>query len=59
MARNRFVKPDTVRLSISEGDWLEVIGPHQSVDHLAASLGTISYEVLTSLSHRAERIIGI
>lgn len=24
MARNRFVKPDTVRLSISEGDWLEV-----------------------------------
>lgn len=24
MARNRFVKPDTVRLSISDGDWLEV-----------------------------------
>lgn len=42
-----------------QGDWLEIIGPHQSVDHLGASLGTISYEVLTSLSHRAERIIGI
>jgi hypothetical protein len=24
MARNRFVKPETVRLSISDGDWIEV-----------------------------------
>jgi hypothetical protein len=24
MARNRFVKPDTVRLPISDGDWIEV-----------------------------------
>ena len=40
-----------------QGDWLEVIGPHQSVDDLADGLGTISYDVLTSLSRRAERII--
>ncbi len=40
-----------------QGQWLEVIGPNQSVDALADDLGTISYEVLTSLSHRAERII--
>ena len=39
-----------------QNDWLEVIGPHQSVDQLATDLGTISYDILTSLSHRAERI---
>lgn len=38
------------------GDWLEVIGPNQSADSLAASLGTIGYEVLTSLSRRAQRV---
>lgn len=38
-----------------QDDWLEVIGPHQSVDQLAGALGTIGYEVLTSLSRRAER----
>lgn len=39
-----------------EGDWLEVLGPHQSVDQLAADCGTIGYEILTSLSRRAHRI---
>lgn len=38
------------------GDWLEVLGAHQSVDDLAADLGTIGYEVLTSLGRRYERI---
>lgn len=38
------------------GDWLEVLGPHQSVDDLAGDLGTIGYEVLTSLGRRYERI---
>lgn len=38
------------------GDWLEVLGPHQSVDDLATDLGTIGYEVLTSLGRRYERI---
>jgi alanine racemase len=43
--------------SPKQGDYLEVLGNHQSVDQLAVDLGTISYEVLTSLSHRAERIV--
>jgi alanine racemase len=43
--------------SPKQGDWLEVIGNHQSVDRLASDLGTISYEVMTSLSRRAERIV--
>ncbi len=38
------------------GDWLEVIGPHQSVDDLAASCGTIGYEILTSLGPRYHRL---
>lgn len=37
------------------GDWLEVLGPHQSVDALAEDCGTIGYEILTSLSRRAQR----
>lgn len=40
-----------------QGDWLEVLGNHQTVDALAADMGTISYEVLTSLSRRASRIL--
>jgi alanine racemase len=39
------------------GDWVEVLGKNQSVDQLATDLGTIGYDVLTSLSRRAERII--
>jgi len=42
-----------------QGDWLEVIGKTQSVDQLASDLGTISYEILTSLSQRAEKIVKI
>lgn len=38
------------------GDWLEVLGPNQSVDQLAESCDTIGYEVLTSLRHRGQRI---
>lgn len=41
----------------AQGDWIEIIGPHQSLDQLATDLGTISYEVLTSLSRRASRVI--
>lgn len=36
-------------------DRLEIIGPHQSVDDLAESAGTIGYEILTSLSPRYDR----
>lgn len=37
------------------GDTLEVIGPNQTADDLARDAGTISYEILTSLSRRYER----
>ncbi|ARS27047.1 alanine racemase [Sphingomonas sp. KC8] len=38
------------------GDWVELIGPHQSLDRLAQDAGTISYEILTSLGARYHRI---
>lgn len=34
---------------------VELIGPHQSIDDVAADAGTISYEILTQLSGRYER----
>lgn len=34
---------------------VEVIGPHQSVDDLAADAGTIGYEILTALGSRFQR----
>lgn len=39
------------------GDLIDIIGPHQTVDHLAISAGTIGYEILTQLSTRAERVV--
>lgn len=38
------------------GEWLEVLGPHQSVDDLAKDCGTIGYEILTSLGPRYGRV---
>jgi len=38
------------------GTLVELIGPHQSVDKVAAAAGTIGYEVLTSLGDRFHRI---
>lgn len=38
------------------GDWVELIGPHQSLDDIARDAGTISYEILTSLGARYHRI---
>lgn len=34
---------------------LEILGPQQTVDDLAASAGTIGYEILTALGHRYAR----
>ena len=34
------------------GDMIELIGPHYTVDQLAADAGTIGYEILTSLGGR-------
>jgi alanine racemase len=38
------------------GVWLEIIGPAQTPDDLAAAAGTNGYEVLTSLGRRLHRI---
>ena len=35
--------------------WAELFGPNLSIDSAADSAGTIAYELLTRLSHRAER----
>ncbi len=43
--------PDRLR----RGDLVELIGPSQSVDDIAAAAGTIGYEILTSLGHRFHR----
>lgn len=56
------VSMDLVTISIGhlddkpvQGDMIEILGPHQDVDALAASCGTIGYEILTSLGHRYHR----
>jgi len=38
------------------GAWLELIGPRQTPDDLAAAAGTNGYEVLTSLGRRFHRV---
>lgn len=45
--------PETVA---HRGAWVEIIGPHVSIDDLADQAETIGYEILTSLGMRAERI---
>jgi len=41
--------------TISQGDWVEVLGDNQGVDDLAKASGTIGYEILTSLGARYKR----
>jgi alanine racemase len=36
-------------------EWLDMIGPHQGLEDLAAMAGTISYEILTALGRRYHR----
>lgn len=42
--------------AIRPGDWLEVLGPSQTADDLAAAAGTNGYEILTSLGRRFQRV---
>jgi alanine racemase len=57
------VSMDSIILDISTlpkgalglGHFVELIGPHQSLDAIAADAGTISYEILTSLGRRFHR----
>jgi alanine racemase len=37
------------------GSWVDLIGPHNPVDAVAAEAGTIGYEILTSLGRRYHR----
>ena len=52
---------DLITLDISSapdakpGDMVDLIGPHNSLDMVAASTDTISYELLTRLGHRYRR----
>lgn len=58
------VSMDLVTLNVTDikgqppvaGDWIEVLGPGQDADALAAKAGTIGYEILTDLSARYARI---
>ncbi len=40
------------------GAMVELIGPHCTVDQIAADAGTIGYEILTGLGPRIERVYG-
>ena len=46
----------TEAAGVVPGAWLEIIGPMQTPDDLAAAAGTNGYEVLTSLGGRFDRI---
>jgi len=57
------VSMDSLTLDISTlpadmlkpGDFVELLGPHQRIDDVAAAAGTIGYEILTSLGGRYRR----
>lgn len=57
------VSMDSITLDVSgidegrlfPGTMVELLGPHQSVDAVAARAGTIGYEILTSLGNRFHR----
>lgn len=44
------------REAVAEGDWATMIGGSVSLDEVAALAGTISYELLTSIGARLERV---
>jgi alanine racemase len=42
--------------AVSRGDWAELFGSHIAIDDVAKAAGTVSYELLTGLGRRYERI---
>ena len=46
---------DDAAAGLGAGEFVELIGSHQSLERVAADAGTISYEILTSLGRRFER----
>ena len=59
------VSMDSITLDVTDipdallypGAPAELLGPHQTVDQVAADAGTIAYEILTQLGHRYHRTI--
>ncbi|WP_396593247.1 alanine racemase [Brevundimonas sp. R86498] len=49
------VAVDVTGLDITVGDRVEVFGPHRALDDAASAAGTISYELLTSITPRVPR----
>lgn len=47
---------DVTGVDVGVGDPVELLGDHRRVDDVAADAGTISYEILTSLGSRFERV---
>ena len=47
---------DVTGLDVAEGDVVELFGKQQPVSELARQAGTISYEILTSVSERVKRV---
>ena len=43
-------------IACEEGDEVEIFGEHISVEDLANKMGTIPYELLTSVSARVKRM---
>jgi alanine racemase len=58
------VSMDSITLDVTDvpaehlypGAPVELLGAHQGIDQVAADAGTISYEILTQLSRRYERV---
>lgn len=47
---------DVSKAKVKEGELVEIIGKHQTIEQFANLLNTIPYEVMTSLSQRVARI---
>jgi alanine racemase len=47
---------DVTGLSVTTGQWAEICGPNISLDEVAEQAQTISYEILTGLGRRSERV---
>lgn len=46
---------DVTGVEIKIGDQLDILNSVEDIENMAKALGTISYEVLTSISPRIER----
>jgi alanine racemase len=47
---------DVTNKKVKEGDRVELIGKHYSIEKMAEAMGTIAYEVMTGISRRVNRV---